>query len=197
MTVPVGTQSTAYQNLKLKAENLKLDVVNIYAGDEISMGDVKFEVVWPERNWVLAHTSPSVPLRSKGREEEKVRGRSTVDAGTNEFSIGGILRFGEFEMAFTGDADIEILDDQLATGLLSDVDVLKVAHHGSKYGTTGTWLSIVKPELAVVSVGKNNRYGHPADEIIKLLSDLEIKMLRTDLEGDVEIVTDGLKWWVK
>lgn len=177
LSVPVGTQTTAYQNLLRQITNHNVQIVNVYAGDEIRFGDMKFEVVWPERQWVL--------------------GASTEKPETNEYSIGGILRFGEFDMMFTGDADIGVLDDQLATGLLSDVDVLKVAHHGSKFGTTSSWLSVVKPELAVVSVGKNNRYGHPTGEVVELLSKFGIKLLRTDLDGEIEIVSDGSSWSVK
>ncbi len=193
VTVPIGTQTTAYQNLMRQTTNHNVQITNVYAGDEIRFGDMRFEVVWPAKSFVANNTPSDPPLASRGGS---VLGLSTIGAGTNEFSIGGVLRFGEFDMMFTGDADIAILDDQLATGLLSDVDVLKVAHHGSKFGTTSSWLAAVRPELAVVSVGKNNRYGHPTDEVMKLLSDFEIKIMRTDLEGEIEIVSDGVGWRV-
>ena len=203
-TVPIGTQTTAYQNVKRVLEEKRVEVKNIYAGDVIRFGDMEFEVVWPERKWVAQHiSSPELALSTSPlplstiMEREGVLGLSIIGVGTNEFSIGGVLRYGEFEMMFTGDADIAILDDQLATGLLSDVDVLKVAHHGSKFGTTSSWLSVVRPELAVVSVGKNNRYGHPTAETVGLLESLGIKLLRTDLEGEIQIVSDGYKWWNK
>ena len=58
------------------------------------------------------------------------------------------------------------------------------------------FLDATSPEIAVISVGKNNRYGHPHEEILKLLSEQGTKLLRTDEVGDVEIVTDGKDWWV-
>jgi len=64
-----------------------------------------------------------------------------------------------------------------------------------KTGMTAEWLGLISPQLAVISVGKNN-YGHPAEETLKILRELDIKVLRTDVEGDIEVVSDGVKWWV-
>jgi len=69
-------------------------------------------------------------------------------------------------------------------------NVLKVSHHGSKFGTTSEWLDIVQPQVAMISVGKNN-YGHPAPEVLKLLQDANAKILRTDMDGEVEVTSDG------
>ncbi|MCX6741248.1 MAG: hypothetical protein NTY61_02510, partial [Candidatus Parcubacteria bacterium] len=69
-------------------------------------------------------------------------------------------------------------------------DVLKVAHHGSKYGSGQDFLDCVKHKLSVISVGKNT-FGHPSRPVVKRLESLGIKVLRTDLLGDVEIKSDG------
>lgn len=114
----------------------------------------------------------------------------------NDFSIGGIVKYGDFEVMLTGDADQRILPNQLATGRLRDVEVLKVPHHGSKYGMTAEWLSAIKPELAVISVGRNS-YGHPTQEALEALKAVGAKVMRTDSDGEVEVVSDGTKWWVK
>ena len=79
---------------------------------------------------------------------------------------------------------------------MTDVDYIKVPHHGSKNGLTESLLNAVEPELAVISVGKNS-YGHPHKEILKLLEDNNIRVLRTDELGDVVVVTDGEKIWIK
>ena len=68
--------------------------------------------------------------------------------------------------------------------------VLKVAHHGSKYSTSDIFLETVKPGIAVISVGKNS-YGHPTQETLKRLEEFGIKILRTDTNGDVNMVSDG------
>ena len=81
-------------------------------------------------------------------------------------------------------------------------DILKVPHHGSKYGMNKEWLEAVRPKLAIISVGRRNSYGHPTEEALKLLRDEDksissIKILRTDQDGTVEVVSDGRRWWVK
>ena len=106
----------------------------------------------------------------------------------NDYSIVGKLSFGDFDALLTGDAG--------TIAPATPVEVLKVPHHGSKYGMTKEWLEATGPRLAIISVGKRNSYGHPAADILKILSDEGIKILRTDLDGDVEIVSDGKKYWV-
>ena len=69
-------------------------------------------------------------------------------------------------------------------------DILKVAHHGSKYSTSGEFLENVKPKIAVISVGKNS-YGHPTPETLQRLENFDIHILRTDEYGDIKIGSDG------
>lgn len=114
----------------------------------------------------------------------------------NEYSIVGTLSFGEFDVLLTGDITPGI-SDQLALDAVEGVEVLKVPHHGSKNGLTNALLEKTNPKLALITVGKNNRYGHPHPEVIKLLSEKATKILRTDLDGEVEVVSDGKRWWLK
>ena len=65
------------------------------------------------------------------------------------------------------------------------INFLKVSHHGSKYSTSDKFLDDIKPEEAIISVGKNNMYGHPAPEIVQRLLDHGIKIWRTDEKGDI------------
>ena len=65
------------------------------------------------------------------------------------------------------------------------VDVLKVGHHGSKTSTTEAFLTHMKPKYAVISVGKNNLYGHPHSDVMQLLSSNNIRIYRTDLHGAI------------
>ena len=69
-----------------------------------------------------------------------------------------------------------------------------MAHHGSKNSTSDDFLMKIKPQLAVISVGEN-RFGHPAPETLKRLLKKQIKILRTDQEQDIEIVSDGQQWY--
>jgi len=105
------------------------------------------------------------------------------------------LTYGSFDVMLTADVDQGVEDEELATGLLKKTEVLKVPHHGSKTGMTERWLGIISPQLAIISVGRNN-YGHPSSEAMDLLSSKQIRVLRTDVNGDVEVVSDGKRWWV-
>ncbi|MDR3053771.1 MAG: hypothetical protein LBU48_07920, partial [Coriobacteriales bacterium] len=72
-----------------------------------------------------------------------------------------------------------------------EVDVLKVAHHGSAYSSTYQFLRAANPKHAVLSVGADNSYGHPTDEALSRLRDQGAHLYRTDLQGDVTITSDG------
>jgi beta-lactamase superfamily II metal-dependent hydrolase len=80
--------------------------------------------------------------------------------------------------------------------LIRDCTILKLAHHGSHNGTDARWLQIVRPELAVASLGKNNSYGHPHSETVSLLKRSGIPLMRTDLLGTITITSDGRTWQV-
>lgn len=105
---------------------------------------------------------------------------------TNAGSITGKLTYGQNSFLLTGDfptiKDAEIF----SFGANLSAKVLKIAHHGSKYATSEEFLEKVNPEEAIISVGKNNRYGHPAPEILERLKEKGVKILRTDEVGDIE-----------
>ncbi|OGM54526.1 hypothetical protein A3F62_03245 [Candidatus Woesebacteria bacterium RIFCSPHIGHO2_12_FULL_44_11] len=110
----------------------------------------------------------------------------------NEASVIFYLKFEDFDALFTGD----IYTRDLPLSLAHKIDYLKVPHHGSKNGLSDDWLVATAPRVAVISVGKNS-YGHPSEEIMKILGERDIKVLRTDEEGDIEIISDGKSWWVR
>lgn len=104
---------------------------------------------------------------------------------TNPDSIVSKFASGQNSFLLTGDFPTE--RDENLFSLQEDLSakVLKVAHHGSKYATSEMFLEKVKPEEAIISVGKNNRYGHPAAEVLDRLKAKNIKILRTDEKGDI------------
>lgn len=109
----------------------------------------------------------------------------------NEASVVLSMSYQKFDMLFTGDLEGEgegLLED--APGLLS-YDVLKVAHHGSKNSTTEAFLNRVKPGIAFISAGINNRYGHPHKETIARLENAGCKLYNTSEKGAVTLITDG------
>ncbi len=101
------------------------------------------------------------------------------------------LRFGNFEMLCTGDVEAEG-EEQLTAALKEKrYDVLKVAHHGSKYSTTPEFLNEVKPKIALISAGENNPYKHPNSATLKRLKDCGCDIYQTLKSGAITLISDG------
>jgi len=109
----------------------------------------------------------------------------------NDTSIALRIEFGEISFLFTGDATYNAEYDILDTGLKLDADVYKVGHHGSSSSNSYRFLREVMPKYAVISCGKDNSYGHPHDETLSRLNNLDAKIYRTDLQGTVIVKSDG------
>ena len=101
----------------------------------------------------------------------------------------------EGSILFTGDADENI--ELAAAAKIKPADVLKVAHHGSNYSSSPLFLKQAKPRLAVISVGADNRYGHPGRDAVQRLQAAGAKVLRTDKLGAVKVCFDEgrLQWY--
>lgn len=109
----------------------------------------------------------------------------------NNYSPVIKISFGNNSFLFTGDAEKEIEDKLI---LLNDdlkADILKVSHHGSSSSTSDSFLNRVSPKYAVISVGKNNIYDHPNDTIISKLNTYNIDILRTDIQNNITLISDG------
>jgi len=105
------------------------------------------------------------------------------DSNDNSFVLKMTYQNNSF--LFTGD-----VSSKRENEFASDIDILKVAHHGSKYSTSAEFLTKTSPRLAVVQVGKNS-YGHPSEEVLTRLNNFGIKTLRTDIDGDIKLVSNG------
>jgi competence protein ComEC len=148
----------------------------VAAGDRLWLDGIRLDVVWPPPDSV-----PASPPDS-GKE-------------INDTSIVLELHFGTRDMLFTGDAEEGIDPLLLAAGMADrlggQVDVLKVAHHGSRTATTVALVDAIDPVIAVISAGADNDYGHPTPETLARLDAAGARTYRTDLDGSVQITTDG------
>lgn len=99
---------------------------------------------------------------------------------TNATSVVSRFEFGSTSFLFTGD----LPDEEAYLPNIMPATVLKVAHHGSRYSTSERWLEMVRPKTAILSVGEN-RYGHPAPEVLERLAERGIESVRTDTDGDI------------
>lgn len=115
-----------------------------------------------------------------------------VDMGrTNDSSIVVRIDYGETSIIVTGDAEDWSEYMMIDSGMNLKADVLRVAHHGSKYSSTMEFLQAVQPEYAVISVGKENGYGHPDQEVLERLQAVGSRILRTDELGTIVMASDG------
>ncbi|MBA3687692.1 MAG: ComEC/Rec2 family competence protein [Chloroflexi bacterium] len=123
---------------------------------------------------------------------------SLPEGDINNASVVALLRFGGFSALLTGDAHIPIEAMLADRRLLTRVDVLKVGHHGSRSSTGADLLGAARPRVAIISCGVGNAFGHPHQETLDHLRAVpSLRLHRTDLEGSIEVVTDGLRYQVR
>jgi competence protein ComEC len=109
----------------------------------------------------------------------------------NNSSVVSRLLCGEKSFLFTGDIYQSVENEILKSGQEIDSDVLKISHHGSKTSTSEEFLLKVSPETAVISVGADNSYGHPAPETLARLEKYGINIFRTDLNNNIKIICNS------
>lgn len=153
--------------------------------DSVKLGEVVLRVLWP-LDWL------GNELVWQAEAAREVLGATSFAGDLNDTSIVLEVDFGDFEALLTGDISSKIENHLSWAG---EVEVLKVAHHGSRYSSGESFLEKLSPDLAVISVGRN-RFGHPTEEVLERLRSLGIRTLRTDEAGDIEIVSDGRSWQV-
>ena len=138
------------------------------AGDRLTLGGAEVTVLhcWPEAAQVYGND-------------------------VNDMSVVIRIDYGETSFLITGDAEETAEYMMLDTGLKLKADVLRVAHHGSAYSTSGAFLRAVSPSCAVISCGTGNDYGHPHARVLNALKKAGANLYRTDLQGTVCCVSDG------
>lgn len=105
----------------------------------------------------------------------------------NDNSIVAKFEAYNFSILFTGDASEKIEKELIKEKINLKSDILKVSHHGSKTGTSEEFLKSVKPKIALIGVGENNKFGHPTEDVIKRLTENKVKIYRTDRNGEISI----------
>lgn len=147
----------------------------------------------------LRHHVPFVQVHPGVRRSIDGVGLEVLSAGRdlrdlNNGSVVVMLTYVRFRALLTGDMQEAAERQVLATRRDLRADVLKVAHHGSRTGTTDAWLARVRPRFAVISVGAHNRFGHPHAETLRRLRRFHVPYRRTDQDGAVLVRSDGRTW---
>ena len=152
-----------YERLLEAAEKRGIPVKKLREGDKITHGKLNMKVLNPTK----AYRSDNL----------------------NDYSVVLQLEYGAFSALLTGDVTGEAEEELV--NKISDITLLKVAHHGSDHSTPAALLERSRPDLAVISAGKNNRYGHPGRALLQRLKAAGCEIHRTDLTGAVLLWTDG------
>ncbi len=121
----------------------------------------------------------------------KIIGPVGFDNELNNASVICRIVHGENSFLFTGDAEKSAEIRLVESAAYLESDVLKVGHHGSSYSSCSDFLDEVKPSVAVISVGADNDYNHPGDDVIERLSGYTENIYRTDIDGNIVIGSDG------
>lgn len=173
-------KSLSYQGLMTKLQVKQIPVKILSQGNMLKTKDgVSLQILGPSEAFVKK-TSPG----------------NMVGESSEFANVITLVSYGSFSLLLTGDTQAhQLLDDSASIGV--SIDVLQVPHHGSKTGLNQEVLDRLLPSLAVISVGRKNRYNHPAAQTVNLLRDNRVTILQTALDGEVEIVTDGKTWAVK
>jgi len=119
-----------------------------------------------------------------------------TNADDNNNCVVVRLTYGDTSFLLTGDIEADV-EGRLAARSRVQAQVLKLAHHGSKSSTVPAFLTAVHPWAAVISVGADNRFGHPSDEVIARVAEAGVPIFRTDEHGDIEFISDGRRQWVR
>ncbi|HEY2459321.1 MAG TPA: DNA internalization-related competence protein ComEC/Rec2 [Candidatus Acidoferrum sp.] len=162
--------SPAFSRIEALAREKHIPIEHELQGKAFNWDGVQGDFLWPERS-----------------------ATGTVPAAKNNDSLVLRLRYGSRTILLPGDAEKESERAMLAendVGALQS-DVLKVGHHGSKNSTMPDFLAAVKPRIALISTGEDNPYGHPSPELLERLANEGARILRTDRDGALHLLTDG------
>ena len=173
---PPSEGSEKYHELKNIINRKGIHTIQAYAGQVYAVGrHVTLEVFYPDE---------------EGKTLNKFYG-----GDDNNRSLIFLLRYKDAEVMFTGDI-YEDVEKYVAADWDKYIDILKVAHHGSRTSSSQYWLDAVNPYLAVIQVGNNN-FGHPHAEVLERFAETGTKVFRNDIHGAVICIFDGKDWTVR
>jgi competence protein ComEC len=163
-------RSQALANVEKLARHRRIPIEHETRADAFAWDEVQGKFLWPEPS----SADPS-------------------DTAKNDDSLVLRLRYADRAVMLPGDAEKEAEREMLSENGADELraDVLKIGHHGSRNSTTAEFLAAVRPQLAVMSVGEGNPYGHPNAELLERLANAGVRVLRTDRDGAVHILMDN------
>src|SRR3989344_3467211 len=172
-------KTEVYSEFLKTVKEKNIPVIIAEAGEAIRFDqNLEFDILSPAKSESLVFNKKSEGFGSAGND-------------VNDTSIVGKLIFKDFSIMLTGDATFKIENQLLAYGENLKSDILKAGHHGSKYSSSLQFLKLISPKAAIIEVGAKNRYGHPSPAALSRLKMINASIFRTDLNGDIEIISNG------
>lgn len=154
--------TNTYRNFLGLVKDKNIPIENVVAGKTVSFGNLTGIALYPFQNYAGA-----------------------LPSAQNDAMVVTYWQYGQETFLLTGDVQSENELEMMRHNVVRPAKILKIAHHGSSTGSTEAFLKAVTPDFAVISVGANNKYGHPAPSIIDRLNFLKIPILRTDQQGTI------------
>jgi len=169
----VSSNTDSYASFRKLIKKKNIPETILFADDKIKTQDgVEVHILSPTKSYI----SKTTPTRMIGE--------------TSEFaSLMSRILYKDITVLLTGNSQLSAFSHIIDLG---SADILQVPHHGSASGLDSMILNTIQPQVAVISVGKHNRYNHPSPFILNLLKQKGILILRTDERGDIEFVTGGV-----
>lgn len=163
-------QNSNYEKFKQIVREKNIKVKTLVAGQKVKLSKTTYiEVIWPEDKTSI--------------EENSINNNALV------------FKFcaPQTSILFTGDIEEEA-EEQIIEKYKNKLKskILKVAHHGSSGSSTKEFIELVSPKIALIGVGKDNKYGHPGESTINLLKNISCNVYRTDLNGEISIINNQI-----
>jgi len=168
LTSGIEKDTAVYKKWRDLIKEKNIPLVLAQSGQKIFLDhNIFLEIIWPEQSLI-----------------------ESFSKNANNVSVVGRLVYGNIEFLLTGDIEKKVEQYLINQNLNLESDILKAPHHGSKTSSSFNFIKMINPQVSVISVGRDNRYKHPNNEVLERLSDSII--YRTDKNGDIKILTDGI-----
>ena len=155
-------ETDLYNEFKTICKEKKINIIYVQNGDELNINSVTLKILHPQKEIISSNL-------------------------LNNNAIVCKLIYNNFSMLFTGDIEKEAEQIILGKQINLNATILKVAHHGSKTSSTEEFIKQVNPKIILIGVGKNNKFGHPNQEVLERLKNISLQIYRTDLHGEILI----------
>lgn len=170
---PVKPNDNDYLSLKKDSSRPNTEFTTLFANSELRIGDISIEILYPSQE-----------------------DYESIETDNNR-SIVVYLKYNDYDLLLTGDLEKDGELRLISSMNIGEVDVLKLGHHGSKTSSSQEFLKLSKPTVSIVSAGRDNKFGHPHQEVLDRGKALDSSIYSTQDLGIIKIETNGFSYWIE